>query len=264
MRSVEKCCQCPLTLYTIPGVLSSSFLSFGILKTLESGLDGLNATLMLALLRVRLMRSDTPCTYGKTAKRSGSFSVVVVFWHFFCTFWINFRLYPFTSRSLQTFSTSCFWSLPKIHKVHLTSKEDHLTLEDQTTRIPMRPINSCVGSPTYPLSKYLAKLLNHLKHRADENSIKNSKEFADFIVAQVIEEDEIVVSFDVVALFTSIPIPLAIQVARWWRVMSTTLANACLKRSQVADFHTHLNSINEKKSISFLNCKIATKPGHPV
>ena len=67
-----------LTLYT-----SSSF---WILKMLERGLDGLNATLMLALLRVCLMRSDTPCTYGKTAKCSGSFSVVVFLWHFFCTF----------------------------------------------------------------------------------------------------------------------------------------------------------------------------------
>ena len=86
-----------ITLYTIPGVLSSSFLSFGILKTLESGLDRLNTTLMLALLTVRLMRSDTPSTSGKTAKRSGSFSVVVFFWIFFCTFWINFRLYPLTS-----------------------------------------------------------------------------------------------------------------------------------------------------------------------
>ena len=66
----------------------------------------------------------------------------------------------------------------------------------------MRPINSCVRLLTYPLSKYLAKPLNHMKHR-DGNSIKNSKEFADFIVSQVIEEDEIV---------TSIPIPLAIQV----------------------------------------------------
>ena len=50
------------------------------------------------------------------------------------------------------------------------------------------------------------------------------------------------------------------------------------KRPQVADFHIHLNSINEhiqftiehpteieeRQSISFLDCKIAAKPGHPV
>ena len=64
---------------------------------------------------------------------------------------------------------------------------------------------------------------------------------------------------------------------RWWR-RYVDVSNACLKRSQVADFHTHLNSINdhiqftiehpteieERRSISFLDCKIAAKPGHPV
>ena len=63
---------------------------------------------------------------------------------------------------------------------------------------------------------------------------------------------------------------------RWYRYVDDS--NACLKRSQVADFHTHLNSINdhiqftiehpteieERQSISFLDYKIAAKPGYPV
>ena len=44
--------------------------------------------------------------------------------------------------------------------------------------------------------------------------VKNSKEFASFISTQKIDINSILVSFDVVSLFTSISIDRAIEVAR--------------------------------------------------
>ena len=43
--------------------------------------------------------------------------------------------------------------------------------------------------------------------------VKNSKEFARFISSQTIETGWVLVSFDVISLFTSIPIERAIEIA---------------------------------------------------
>ena len=50
---------------------------------------------------------------------------------------------------------AAFYGLPKIHKVPLVEQNDHFTI-DADTEVPLRPINSSIGSPTYEISKYLA------------------------------------------------------------------------------------------------------------
>ena len=103
------------------------------------------------------------------------------------------------------------YALPKVHKVNLQLTDDHLLLPQATvTKIPLRPINSCIGSPTYELSKYLASILKLLQN--NEYSVKNAKEYADFVNNQTIEADEQIVSFDVTALFTSIKVDLALDI----------------------------------------------------
>ena len=86
-----------------------------------------------------------------------------------------------------------FYGLPKIHKVN----------------VPLRPIVSFVNSPTYNISKFLSKIIKPLM--TNRFSVTNSIDFIDRIKDVVIEEDDILVSFDVVSLFTSVPVDCAIK-----------------------------------------------------
>ena len=67
--------------------------------------------------------------------------------------------------------------------------------------VPIRPIVSYSGSPLYNLNKYIANIL-----KDGNNNAKNSTTFSNYIRNVPIEDDEIMVSFDVTSLYTNIPI----------------------------------------------------------
>ena len=76
----------------------------------------------------------------------------------------------------------------------------------------MRPIVSFINSPLYNLSKYLSKILSPLVGKI-KFTVKNSYQFADLLKDVNVESNECMVSFDVVSLFTKIPVNLAKDVA---------------------------------------------------
>ncbi|BHF75327.1 Tekt4p [Sparganum proliferum] len=88
-----------------------------------------------------------------------------------------------------------FYGLPKIHKPN----------------VPLRPIVTLKGAPTYGLSRWLTKHLKKLTE-GSEHTAASSTHFLDKVRGVTIVPDEIMVSFDVVSLFTSIPKELDMSV----------------------------------------------------
>ena len=88
-----------------------------------------------------------------------------------------------------------FYGLPKIHK----------------DRIPVHPIVSYTGTPLYEVPKYIAEILKPYGKQKEQHT-NNSKSFSTFICQQTIEPAEIMVSFNVTSLYTTIPIDQALLI----------------------------------------------------
>ncbi|XP_077986089.1 uncharacterized protein LOC144440576 [Glandiceps talaboti] len=110
-----------------------------------------------------------------------------------------------------------FYGLPKVHKLN----------------IPLRPIVSSVGSITYNCAKFLAGILSPLVGKS-KHHVVNSQQFADAIKKERVEPDEELRSYDVTALFTSVPIDKALDVILHRLQEDTTLnQRTSLSPSQV-------------------------------
>ena len=109
------------------------------------------------------------------------------------------KIFPTTTHQLKSSDASFprLYGLPKIHKAI----------------IPLRAIVFFIGSPMYALSKQLASILWKLT-KLSEHHVKNSKEFVKSVTTIKIEETKILVLFDVISLFSKIPVDLAIKVAQ--------------------------------------------------
>ena len=100
-------------------------------------------------------------------------------------------MYPTGASSLK------LYGLPKIHKKNT----------------PLRPTVSSRGSVTYEVAKELARIWKLLTGNTIHH-VNNSMEFADDIKKIKLEEEECIISYDVSALFTSIPVKSAIEVTK--------------------------------------------------
>ena len=104
------------------------------------------------------------------------------------------KLYPSSSRP------GLYFGLAKVHKLKGST---------DVNQLPMRPVISNIGTATYELSKYLAELLRPLTK--SEYSIDSTKDFVDRIKRKRLPQDYEMVSFDVVSLFTSVPLDYTIN-----------------------------------------------------
>ena len=81
-----------------------------------------------------------------------------------------------------------FYGLPKIHKPGML----------------LRPIVSSIGAVTYQISKEVARILRPLVGKSTHH-VKNTQDFLDSIKGIHLGEDQCMKSYDVKALFTSVP-----------------------------------------------------------
>ena len=101
------------------------------------------------------------------------------------------RLYPTGA------SPPKFYGLPKVHK----------------SGMPLRPIVSSIGSVTYETSKELSRILKPLVGRSPHH-VQNNQEFPKQLEDIQMGPDNIIMSYDVKALFTSVPIKPALKITQ--------------------------------------------------
>ena len=142
-----------------------------------------------------------------------------------------FRLYPSGSQP------GLFFGLAKVHKL----KEGQTNVKD----LPLRPVISNIGTSTYQISKHLAGLLSPLTK--SKHNIESTKDFINKLKLMKIDDGYKMVSFDVVSLFTSVPLDYTINIILD-KVYKDKMVKTKLSRTQLK---TLLELCTKKMHFSF-------------
>ena len=114
-----------------------------------------------------------------------------------------------------------FYGLPKIHK----------------TGTPLRPIVSSRGSITYGVAKELSHIIKPLVGQSPHH-LKNTQHFIQQLQGIRLQAGESITSYDVKALFTSVPVQPSIQIVKHRLQQDTTLP----QRTSVSIPQNHLTA----------------------
>ena len=77
--------------------------------------------------------------------------------------------------------------------------------------MPLRPIVSSIGAVTYQSAKGLSKILKPLVGKSPHH-VHNNEEFLQHLKGIQLGPDEVIISYDVKGLFTSVPIQPALTI----------------------------------------------------
>jgi hypothetical protein len=116
---------------------------------------------------------------------------------------------------------------PKLYGLRKTHKEN----------LAMRPVVSCIGSPAYLLATYVHIILNPYV-KSFKHNIKNSHEFVLQIKDVSLPPDYVLISLDVVSLFTNIPKDLVKNILKekWNEIHKTKDKLDCETFLEIVDF----------------------------
>ena len=103
--------------------------------------------------------------------------------------------------------TPRFYGLPKVHK----------------PGAPLRPIVASRGSITYNVARHIADIISPLVGK-NGYALKNSADMVDTLSNCTLDEEDILVSFDVTALFTKVPVEKSVDVIHGRLENDTVLA----------------------------------------
>lgn len=134
-------------------------------------------------------------------------------------------------------------------KSHLLNKKPSLPHMYANPKIhkpgrKMRLIINCRSSPMYNLAKWLVNRFK-LFEKYSSKIVKNSKEVAGKLVQYNIEKDERLVSFDVVSLFSSVPVDKSIRLLKDW------LTDNKVSEERIREYLELVNIVVRQTAFSF-------------
>jgi hypothetical protein len=101
------------------------------------------------------------------------------------------------------------YGLPKIHKIDWEKQRDSA----EEIKVPMRLVISAIGAPAHEIARSIGRVLREPVVKA-KSFVKNSQDFLMKIKQVNLEEGDMLVSLDVVGLFSNVPLNETIEILK--------------------------------------------------